>query len=73
MATTAKTTPRRRTVAVPGYLRKAMDAKTRAAFDAMTYSYRKEHVLWVAAAKRPETRERRIEKLIADIAARSKK
>jgi uncharacterized protein YdeI (YjbR/CyaY-like superfamily) len=49
-----------------------MNAAVRAMFDAMSYSYRKEHVAWVAAAKKPDTRERRIAKLIADIRARAK-
>jgi len=33
----------------------------RRAFDAMPYSHRKEYVQWIEAAKKPETRLRRIE------------
>jgi hypothetical protein len=51
-----------RTVAIPPDLAAAL-AKTkgaRAAFDAMSYSHRKEHVLAINDAKKPETRARRI-------------
>jgi hypothetical protein len=36
----------------------------RPAFDAMAYTHRREWVEWVAAAKKPETRERRIAKVV---------
>ena len=52
-----------RTVAVPPFLAKAMTKTERTAFDSMSYSHRKEYVDWVAAAKKIETRERRIEKM----------
>ena len=40
-----------------------MTKTERTAFDSLSYSHRKEYVDWVAAAKRPETRDRRIEKM----------
>lgn len=50
-----------RTVDVPDDLAAALDgAGVRAAFDALAYSHRKEHVRSVEDAKAPETRLRRI-------------
>lgn len=50
-----------RTVDVPGDLARALrSAGARAAFDALSYTRRKEHVRQVESAKRPETRQRRI-------------
>jgi hypothetical protein len=51
-----------RTVEVPDDLRAALDedAEARAAFDALSYTHRKEYAEWVAEAKRDETRMRRI-------------
>ncbi len=43
--------------------------KASAYFDAQTASYRRLAVAWVMSAKREETRERRLESLIADCAA----
>lgn len=40
----------------------------RAAFDGMAYTHRKEYAGWIAEAKKPETRARRIEKAAAMIA-----
>lgn len=56
-----------RTVDVPGDLAAALDADpaVRAAFDAMSYTHRKEWVVAVTDAKRPETRERRIAQAVA--------
>ncbi len=54
----------KRTVTVPAYLKKAMNARERAIFDALAYSHRKEYVEWVADAKKPETRARRIAKVL---------
>lgn len=39
---------------------KAMKARERRAYDGMSYSHRKEYVQWIEAAKRVETRARRI-------------
>jgi hypothetical protein len=52
-----------RTVAIPPFLAKAMTKTERTAFDSMSYSHRKEYVDWIAAAKKPETRDRRVEKM----------
>lgn len=52
-----------RTVAVPPFLTKALTKTERTAFDAMVYSHRKEYVDWAMAAKKPETRDRRVEKM----------
>jgi len=51
-----------RTVEVPTELRAALDADpaAAAAFDAMSYSHRREYVEWVTDAKREETRRRRV-------------
>lgn len=52
-----------RTVEVPEDLASVLDAEPalRAAFDALAFSHRKEHVRSVVDAKRPETRERRVQ------------
>ncbi len=49
-----------RTVDVPSDFAKAMKMRERRAYDAMAYTHRKEYVQWIEAAKRPETRIRRI-------------
>ena len=61
-----------RTVAIPPDLAAALDADpaVRAAFDAMSYTHRKEYVNAVLDAKRPETRARRL--ALAVEAARSR-
>ena len=58
-----------REVDVPGDLAAALDAAAgvRAAFEALSYSRRKELARGVAEAKRPETRERRIAAVVADL------
>lgn len=55
-----------RTVDVPPALADALDADPalRAAFDALSYSARKEHARTVADAKQDATRERRIAKIV---------
>lgn len=55
-----------RTVEVPEDLAAALAGKpgARAAFDALAYSIRKEHVRQVETAKAQETRERRITKIV---------
>ena len=61
-----------RTVAVPDDLATALavDPAVRAAFDAMSYTHRKEWVAAVADAKRPETRTRRVAQAVAAARAR---
>lgn len=58
-----------RTVSVPADLAAALDAQpgVRAAFDAMSYSHQRAHVLAVEGAKAAETRARRIEKVVAAV------
>ena len=55
-----------RTVDVPDELAAALDADpaVRSAFDALSYSARKEHARTVADAKQEATRERRIAKIV---------
>ncbi|WP_092967101.1 YdeI/OmpD-associated family protein [Agromyces sp. CF514] len=58
-----------RTVEVPADLADALDAAgARAAFDALSPSARKAHVTNVESAKAPETRQRRLESIVAKLA-----
>ena len=59
-----------RTVEVPDDLAAAMtDTATRAFFDGLAPSHRKEWVRWVQEAKRPETRATRVAKTVEALAA----
>jgi hypothetical protein len=59
-----------RTVAVPSDLARAlMSAKLRSAFEALSFTRRREHVESVTGAKRPETRAARIAKVVAALRA----
>lgn len=60
-----------REVEVPADLAAALDAdpRLRAAFDALTYSRRKELARAVADAKRPDTRERRIASTVDELSS----
>jgi bacteriocin resistance YdeI/OmpD-like protein/uncharacterized protein DUF1905 len=51
-----------REVEVPAELASALagDAAARGAFDALSYTHRREYARWIAAAKRDVTRERRV-------------
>lgn len=63
-----------RDVEVPPDLQRALVlAKLQTMFDAMAFTHRREYVNWVEEAKKPETRERRIEKTIAAIGERARK
>ncbi|MGY1803151.1 YdeI/OmpD-associated family protein [Blastococcus sp. SYSU D00922] len=55
-----------REVAVPADLAEALDgdAAARAAFDALSYSHRRRHVIAIEDAKTPETRQRRVTKAL---------
>jgi len=55
-----------RTVDVPAELQAAFAEahKAHAAFSALAYSHQKEYVSWIASAKRPATRERRVAQAI---------
>jgi Domain of unknown function (DUF1905)/Bacteriocin-protection, YdeI or OmpD-Associated len=58
------------TVMVPSDLARALSAaKKRPAFDALSFTRRKEHVEAVTGAKRPETRVARIAKVVASLRA----
>ena len=59
-----------RVVEVPADLAAALDAApaARAAFDALSYSNQRRHVLSVAGAKTDETRRRRVAKTVAALA-----
>lgn len=59
-----------RTVIVPSDLARALtSAKLRPAFEALSFTRRKEHVDAVTGAKRPETRVARIAKVVAALRA----
>ncbi|HEX8492897.1 MAG TPA: YdeI/OmpD-associated family protein [Pyrinomonadaceae bacterium] len=60
-----------RTVNVPPDLDKAL-SKSKAArtrFDSLSYTHRKEYAEWIESAKRPETRARRVEVVLARLTA----
>ncbi len=61
-----------RTVELPDDLAVALDAIVggRAAWDAMSFTARREHVEGIADAKRPETRDKRLGKAIEAVKAR---
>jgi hypothetical protein len=56
-----------RTVEPPADLAAALagDTRARAAFAALSYTHQREYAEWVAAAKRAETRRRRVEQAVA--------
>ncbi|WP_328334554.1 YdeI/OmpD-associated family protein [Kribbella sp. NBC_00382] len=61
-----------RTIEVPSDLAAALEAAgVKEAFDAMSFSHRREHVQAVEAAKRPETRTRRITKAVEMLTAKT--
>ena len=55
-----------RLIEVPGDLRQALDADAEAGrfFEGLSYTHQKEYVNWVIEAKRPETRQNRILKVL---------
>jgi hypothetical protein len=59
-----------RVVEVPEDFQQALSANEQAAthFARFSYSQRKEYVRWIEVAKKPETRERRIQKAVEKIA-----
>ena len=62
----------KRTVSVPRDLSAALgEAKLRKVFDAMSFTHRKEWVVAVNEAKRPETRQRRIEACVKAVGERA--
>ncbi|WP_018349208.1 YdeI/OmpD-associated family protein [Longispora albida] len=58
-----------RVVAEPADFAQALDENpaARAAYDSLAYSHKREHVRAVESAKKPETRQRRIEKAITTL------
>jgi hypothetical protein len=60
-----------RVVEVPEDLAAALKKQTKLAafFDSLSFSHQKEYVTWVESAKKPETRQRRIEKMLTMLAA----
>jgi hypothetical protein len=61
-----------REVEVPEDLAAALaaDAAAAAAFERISYTHRREYVEWVAEAKRPETRRRRVDETVARLRTR---
>jgi uncharacterized protein YdeI (YjbR/CyaY-like superfamily) len=55
-----------RELVVPDYITAALkkNAKARAAFEAFSYSHKKEYVEWITEAKREETRQKRMETML---------
>jgi hypothetical protein len=55
-----------RTVEVPEELATAMskNAKAKAAFEALSFTHRREYTQWIADAKKAETRERRVKQAV---------
>lgn len=62
-----------RTVEAPADFARALKSSkaAREAWDKSSYTHRKEYVQAIEAAKKPETRARRIEKAIAELSAKS--
>jgi Bacteriocin-protection, YdeI or OmpD-Associated/Domain of unknown function (DUF1905) len=60
-----------REVVVPDTLADALarDVAARAAFDALSYTHRKEYARWIDEAKREQTRERRVSQTLARLRA----
>jgi Bacteriocin-protection, YdeI or OmpD-Associated/Domain of unknown function (DUF1905) len=54
----------KRTVEVPRDLEAALDPATRATFDDLSFTHRREYVRWIEEAKREDTRRRRVAKAI---------
>jgi bacteriocin resistance YdeI/OmpD-like protein/uncharacterized protein DUF1905 len=53
-----------RTVEVPRDFEEALDPATRATFDDLSFTHRREYVRWIEEAKREDTRTRRVAKAI---------
>lgn len=65
-----KATAKPKTVAVPSDLATALkkDRKARATFDGFSPSHRREYIEWITDAKRPETRQRRLDTTLDQLA-----
>ncbi len=66
------TAPRK--VKVPADVQKALRSNSRAAgfFDELAYTHQREYIQWIEAAKRPETRQRRIAQMLELLARRKR-
>ena len=65
VAVTLEADTAERTVPVPDDLRTALDAAgVTAAFDALSFTHRREYVTWIDEARKAETRARRIDQTI---------
>jgi hypothetical protein len=53
-----------RTVELPDDLEAVLDPATRATFDSLSFTHRREYVRWIEEAKREETRKRRVAKAV---------
>lgn len=64
----------KRRIAVPPDLRRALsrNARARENFAQLAPSYRRHYVAWIAAAKKPQTRSRRLQEALALLAKRKK-
>lgn len=71
MAQALATPPTRRAAALPKEMARALQSHPEAwaFFNRLAPSYRRNYVLWLTEAKRPETRARRLEEAIARLAA----
>jgi len=65
----------KRVVKVPKYLKEIIGADPKSApiWGKLSYTHQKEYVQWVEEAKKPETRQRRIEKIMSVLRERAKK
>jgi bifunctional DNA-binding transcriptional regulator/antitoxin component of YhaV-PrlF toxin-antitoxin module len=73
IAVTLETDDAERTVTLPKDFAKAMSGTERRAYDKMSYTHRKEYVMWIEDAKKLETRARRIEVARAKLRERAAK
>jgi hypothetical protein len=53
-----------RVIDVPVEVAKALTVRARSIFDALPYTHQREYVEWITEAKRDETRERRLAKMV---------
>jgi hypothetical protein len=63
-----------RTIEIPADLQDALTSKKKAMdfFDTLSYTNRKEYVVWITSAKKEETRERRVQETITKLLAGKK-
>lgn len=53
-----------RVIDLPVEVEKALTVRARSIFDALPYTHQREYVEWITEAKRDETRERRLAKMV---------